>query len=257
MLAAALGACQNKDPILPGERIPVRPPEEPVAGAARSHGLALPPASMNADWATRPGSTGARLPNAALRPVPQLIWSLDIGVGDAQRRRILTGPVVAGPYVYALDAGGRLSAATRDGRLAWSVSVVPPNQLADSGPGGGMTVAGGVLFVGTGFGEVLALDPATGGIRWRRMLAAPVQAAPAVAGGRVVVVSRDDMAYGLDPQSGATLWQNQGIGGPGLLGGASPAVNGKLAVLPFASGEVTGVLARNGLQIWSTAVPAA
>ena len=254
MLALALGACQNKDPILPGERIPVRPPEEPVAGAARSHGLALPPASMNADWATRPGSTGARLPNAALRPVPQLIWSLDIGVGDAQRRRILTGPVVAGPYVYALDAGGRLSAATRDGRLAWSVSVVPPNQLADSGPGGGMTVAGGVLFVGTGFGEVLALDPATGGIRWRRMLAAPVQAAPAVAGGRVIVVSRDDMAYGLDPQSGATLWQNQGIGGPGLLGGASPAVNGKLAVLPFASGEVTGVLARNGLQIWSTAV---
>ena len=44
------------------------------------------------------------------------------------------------------------------------------------------------------------------------------------------------------------------MGGPGLLGGASPAVDGQLAVLPFASGEVLGVLARNGLTVWGTAV---
>jgi len=134
------------------------------------------------------------------------------------------------------------------------VSLVPPDQLPDSGPGGGMTVEGNTLFVGTGFGEVLALDPASGGIRWRQSLAAPVQSAPTLSAGRLIVVSRDDMAYGLDPQSGATLWQVQGIGGPGLLGGASPASNGKLAILPFSSGELQGVLARNGLEVWSTAV---
>ena len=44
------------------------------------------------------------------------------------------------------------------------------------------------------------------------------------------------------------------MGGPGLLGGASPAVDGQLAVIPFASGEVLGVLARNGLTVWGTAV---
>jgi outer membrane protein assembly factor BamB len=117
-----------------------------------------------------------------------------------------------------------------------------------------MTVEGGTLFVGTGFGEVLALDPASGGVRWRTTVAAPVQAAPTLGNGRLLVVSRDDMAYGLDPATGAIDWQVQGIGGPGLLGGASPAANGKLAILPFSSGEVQGVLARNGLEVWSTSV---
>ena len=70
----------------------------------------------------------------------------------------------------------------------------------------------------------------------------------------MLVVPRDDIAYALDARTGATLWQVQGIGGAGLLGGASPAADGQLAVLPFASGEVLGVLARNGLTVWGTAV---
>ncbi len=39
-----------------------------------------------------------------------------------------------------------------------------------------------------------------------------------------------------------------------MLGGATPAAEGPLVVMPFASGEVIGVLARNGLQLWGTAV---
>ncbi len=42
--------------------------------------------------------------------------------------------------------------------------------------------------------------------------------------------------------------------GPAYSGGASPAIDGQLAVIPFASGEVLGVLARNGLTVWGTAV---
>ena len=70
----------------------------------------------------------------------------------------------------------------------------------------------------------------------------------------MVAVSRDDRAYALDARSGATLWRTQGVGGTGLLGGASPAADGQLVVLPFASGEVLGVLGRNGLTVWGTAV---
>ena len=63
-----------------------------------------------------------------------------------------------------------------------------------------------------------------------------------VADGRVVAVQRDDIAYALDARTGETLWRVQGIGGTGLLGGASPAADGQLVVVPFASGEVLGVL---------------
>ena len=56
----------------------------------------------------------------------------------------------------------------------------------------------------------------------------------------MIVVQRDDTAYALDARNGGILWRVQGVGGPGLLGGASPAIDGQLAVIPFASGEVLG-----------------
>ena len=67
----------------------------------------MPPAAVNADWSHRNGAAGGRLVNPALRPVPQLIWSRR----HRRRRqpsgaRLLTGPIVAGGLVYAMDAGG-------------------------------------------------------------------------------------------------------------------------------------------------------
>ena len=249
-----LAACSDRDRPLPGERIAVRPDEVPSADAAGAYGLAIPPARLNADWSHRNGAAAGRLTNPAFRPVPQLIWSVDIGAGDSKRARLLTSPIVAGGLIYAIDADGQLTAVTRDGRVAWTRSLVPTTQVPDSGPGGGMAVAGGVLYVTTGFGEVFALSPATGGTIWQRTLEGPIRAAPVVSGGRVVAVQRDDTAVALDARSGEILWRVQGTGGTGLLGGASPAADDRLVVIPFASGEVLGVLARNGLTVWGTAV---
>jgi outer membrane protein assembly factor BamB len=108
--------------------------------------------------------------------------------------------------------------------------------------------------VATGFGEVMALNPTTGGEFWREQVDGPIRAAPTVADGRVFVVARSDTAYAFDAGDGTLLWLAQAAGGPGVLGGASPASDGQLVVAPFASGEVLGLLARNGLQVWGTAV---
>jgi outer membrane protein assembly factor BamB len=252
-LAASLAAC-DQDKKLPGQRIPVRPDETPAASPERAQPVAVPAAAANADWAQRNGALPSRLVNPALRPVPALAWTADLGLGDAKRRRLLAAPIVAGGVVYGMDAGGQLSACSRSGQPVWSRSLVPAGQEADAGPGGGMAAANGVLYVTTGFGEVFALDPRTGGTIWQRTLEAPIRNAPTAYGGQVLVVLRDDTSYALDARSGGTLWRVQGSGGAGLLGGASPATDGQVAVLPFASGEVLGVLARNGLTVWGTAV---
>lgn len=255
VVLVALAACSQKGAPLPGERIPVR--EEavpPVAGPARAKPLAIPAPVMNAEWTHRNGASAGRLVNPAFRPVPELVWSVPIGEGDARRRRLLTGPIAAQGLVFTIDAGGQLTAVTRSGQVAWTKSLVPPAQMTDNGPGGGFAEADGVLYVTTGFGEVYALQPATGATLWQRKLSAPIQAAPAVADGRVIVVQRDDNAFALDARTGEVMWQVQGTGGAGLMGGSSPAVNGQLAVIPFTSGEVLGVLARNGLTIWGTAI---
>jgi len=252
-LILVLAGCSNRDAPLPGERIPVRPEEAPIPGGARQ-GLGIPAPVMNASWSHRNGAARGRLVNPALRPVPQLIWTADIGVGDARRRRLISAPIVAGGLIFTMDASGQVTAVNRNGQIAWSRSVVPDGQVPDSGNGGGFAEEGGVLFVTSGFGEVLALNPGNGGTIWQRTVEAPIRAAPTVADGRVFVVQRNDTAYALDARGGQILWRVQGVGGPGLLGGASPAVDGQLAVLPFASGEVLGVLARNGLAVWGTAI---
>lgn len=254
VVLAALAACSNKNAPLPGERIPIRPDEAPAASPSRGAPVAMPAPVMNADWTHRNGSAPGRLVNPAFRTQPQLIWSTDLGLGDAKRRRLLISPIVAGGVIYAMDAGTDLSAVTRDGQVAWRRSLVPEGQTPDSGPGGGMAAADGVLYATTGFGEVFAIDPRTGNIIWRRTLDASIQAPPLVYGGRVVAVQRNDIAVAMDARTGATLWTAQGAGGTGLMGGASPAANGPLVILPFSSGELLGVLGRNGMTVWGTAI---
>jgi outer membrane protein assembly factor BamB len=252
-----VAGCGSDEPILPGERFPVRPQTaEPAAEAAAVQPLALPRPVVNAEWSHRNGTSSGRLdPPPAFSAGPQRIWTVSIGSGSARRSRLLAGPIVAGGAVFTLDAAGQLSAVTPQGQAAWRASLVPEGQAADSGPGGGMAFDSGRLFVTTGFGEVFAIDPASGGILWRTEVDAPVRAAPTVLDGRVFAVARNDTAYAFDAATGQLLWRVQGAGGgAGVLGGSTAAARGPLVVVPFSSGEVLAILARNGQQIWGTAV---
>jgi outer membrane protein assembly factor BamB len=249
----ALAGCQNREEILPGAREAIRPEASAISRAERAP-LALPPPVVNAAWPQRNGATEGRFTHLAFAPDPRLVWSVDIGEGSSRRARLIAAPVVAQGLVFTMDAAAQLSAVTPQGATAWRRSVAPAGQRPDAALGGGVAEAGGVLYVATGFGEVMALDPATGGEIWRVMLDAPVRSAPAVADGRVVVVARNDTAYALSAATGELLWRVQGAGGVGVLGGSSAALDGNLAVVPFVSGEVLGLLARNGLQVWAAAL---
>lgn len=250
----ALAGCA-RDETLPGERFPVRPPEPAAERAATLPPLAIPPAEVNAEWTHRNGSASGRLPHPALAAAPERRWTVSIGQGAARRTRLVTAPVVGGGLVYALDAAAQLSAVTPDGAVVWRTSLIPEGERAEAGFGGGMAYSGGTVFVSTGFAEVVAVDAATGGVRWRHRTEAPVRAAPTVADGRVYAVARNDTGVALDAASGAVLWQVLGAGdSAGILGGASPAAQGPLVVMPFSSGEVLGLAATSGLQAWGQAV---
>lgn len=254
-LGLVLAACQRADPPLPGERLPVRPQEATLAATGELRPLALPPARANADWTHPTGTAGGRIEHPALSAAPQLRWSVDIGRGSARRTRLITAPIVGGGLVYALDSAGTLTAVTPAGRIAWRTSLAPEGERAEAGFGGGIAYGDGSVFVTTGFAEIVAVDAATGGVRWRYRLEAPARAAPTVADGRVFAVARNDTAIALDAASGQLLWRIAGAGADAaLLGGASPAAQGPLVVLPFSSGEILGVVARSGTQAWGQAV---
>ena len=79
----------------------------------------------------------------------------------------------------------------RDGTLAL-IPVAAPDARRTLSLGrptiAGPTVTRAGILVGTVAGEVLCLDPATGAIRWQTRLAGPIESAPAVRDGQLVVV---------------------------------------------------------------------
>ncbi len=248
----AVAACKERDTILPGERSSIRPQEQVVVqniSAAINLGTAI----SNANWLQKSYGASHVVPHLALAPTPSLRWSINIGRGNSDRSRITSSPVIANGVIFTLDAASTVRAsAAADGALLWSTNLLPLLDKAGvEGFGGGLAIEGERLFVGTGFGEMIALSVANGAVQWRYAFEAPIRAAPAVADGQVYFVTRDDVAHAVSAANGALAWSIPGphASAAAILGGASPAVNGTMVVFPFSSGRVYGVSA-NGVGRW-------
>ncbi|MFT4151651.1 MAG: PQQ-binding-like beta-propeller repeat protein [Paracoccaceae bacterium] len=269
LVALALLAGCEKETILPGERFPVRAPLEdsiptqndpsPKAPAEepanRSVPISLPVQAANADWAQRGGNARHLAPHGSLGAAPQRIWTATIGGGNSRKNRISAAPIVLGSRIFTIDAHSTVTATSTGGGHLWSADLTPDFDKGSDVSGGGLAAGGGKLFATTGYGELVALDGASGGVIWRQRLDSPATAAPAVDGGIVYVVGRDGAAWAVDAANGKVLWTLPGApAGAGMLGSAAPAVTDTAVIFPFASGDVVAALKKGGTQLWSSPV---
>ncbi|MGF1551706.1 MAG: PQQ-binding-like beta-propeller repeat protein [Paracoccaceae bacterium] len=264
-LVFALAGCDlfGGEERLEGERIRIRPDraereaqEEGTSfGAAGVAGVATAlPAPRPIDAWTQTNAVPSHNAGHLAGPAsPERAWAVDAGEGSSAEGAITSAPVVAGGLAFALDAAAEVRAFDAgSGAERWRRSHAPEREGGEEGFGGGLAWARGRLFATTGVGEALALDPGSGEILWRVRLGAPVRAAPAVEGGVLVAVARDNSAYGLDTGSGAILWRARAASsGAGFLGGASPAIAGGGALVPFGSGEIVALDLATGRRFWS------
>jgi outer membrane protein assembly factor BamB len=250
---AGCGLFDGEEP-LEGERIRIRPDASVTAETAPVV-QPLPPAEENAEWTQTGGNARHNLGHLAGPASLNRVWTADAGDGGDEAA-MTSRPIIVGGTVYTLDATATVSAFDAgSGARRWQTSLAREGERGREGFGGGLAAAGGRLYAATGFGEVLALDPASGEIVWRKSFGAPFRAAPAVDGGVVVAITRDNRAFGLSAESGETLWRLEAAASTvGLLGGSSPAVTSGVALLPFASGELVAVSASSGRRLWSTAL---
>lgn len=217
--------------------------------------LSLAAAQTNANWTHKGGSATHRIAHPALAATPAPLFSTNIGAGNSRRARITADPVVVGGVVYTLDARSTVAATRVDGTPAWSRDLTPLLENSGHASGGGLAFGNDTLFVTTGFGELLALDPATGGELWVQDLDASGGAAPTYFDGRVYVAARDSMAWVIDAESGRIEWQVSGTpSGSGLVGGPGAAVTDTLAIFPFPSGELVATFRQGGLRRWDAAI---
>lgn len=249
----------SEDPPLPGTRISVLQladaiePDPLVADLD----IFVPRAVRNDSW-SQAGMRASHFPgNLELAHPFTQVWSADMGDGSSGSRRLLNPPIVANGQVFAMDASGRVTAVNADtGRRAWRVRATSDAEDGNA-LGGGVAFGDGRLYVSTGFGEVLALDPANGGLLWRAEVNGPIRSAPAFSAGRVFVISIDNQIEALDAASGRILWSHTGIlEDAALLGGASPAVGSGVVVAPYSSGELFALRIETGRPAWSDSLAA-
>ena len=256
LTALSLTACGlfgDDEDILPGERIAVRPAAS--TGLAGGVATPLPPAVRNSSWTHEGGSAQHGVNHPALAGDLTRVFTVSVGQGRSDETRITSGPVGDATAIYTLDTTATVTATSPTGARLWSRSLVPDGQPERDGFGGGVSLGQGTVFVTTGFGEIYALDAATGSIDWQQEADAPFRAPPTVTGRQVVAVARDDVATAYDVQTGQILWRLRGArGDAGVLSGAQAASNGALVVLPFSAGEVVAAFARNGRRAWAAAI---
>lgn len=249
---------ESKSPPLPGDRISILALEKSLEPDPRISDLQvrLPRPYVNKDWPQDGGHPTHAMYHLEMGESPVRVWRVGIGAGTSSLTRLLVQPIVADGKVYALDAEGQLAAfSAEDGRRLWRVLVRPPEEDAEAGLGGGLALDEGRLVVATGYGTVLALDPANSKELWRNRIGIPVRAAPTVSGGRVFVVSYDNQLHTLAAEDGRLLWSHAGITeNAGMIGGAGPAVSGDLVVVPYSSGELFALRVDTGRVIWSDAL---
>lgn len=257
----ALAACQQRDPVLLGERLDPRAvtsPDSPVAEGKpgpTTTALMLPPVRGNADWTQRAGSASHVSGNLALGAGTGRIWSAAIGQPSDRRHRITAEPVVAAGMVFTLDSQSTVTGTTQGGGRVWSVDLRPAGESDRSVSGGGLAFEGNRVFATTGYGELVALDARTGGIAWRQRVEAPIGGAPTVQNGVVYVLGRDAAGMAVRANDGKVLWRAFGNDAmAGVMGASAPAVSGATVVFPFAIGELMGVDAQDGSQLWTANV---
>jgi eukaryotic-like serine/threonine-protein kinase len=123
-------------------------------------------------------STGAAVVSAASAP------------GDAAMFR--GGPARTGVY----EAGAGQTLVGLQWRVATGGDVI-------SSP----TVAGNVVYIGSGDGKLYALDRATGATKWTYDARDPIASSPAIGGGLAYAGTRDGHFFAVDVSTGAERWR--------------------------------------------------
>ncbi len=263
---AVLAACSEREVILEGERFPVRAPLDdsiPVEGEPapvapdtglpmESRPISLGTPAVNADWAQRGGGPRHAAGHVAVSASPVAIWAADAGAGNSRKNRVAAAPVVASGRVFAMDANAMVTALSTGGGLLWQTDLTADFDRGGGVSGGGLAADGARAYATTAYGEVVAMDAASGAIAWRQRVDSPIVGAPAIEGDRVYVTGRDGSAWALDATNGKVIWQVFGTPGKaGWLGAAAPTVGDRVVYFPSSTGDLMAVLkVGGGTAVW-------
>lgn len=240
--------------VLPGAREAVMQPNTFGVSASQSNEpVVIPAAVSNAEW-TQPGGVASHaMQNLALGSDIKRVFAVNAAEGSDSYGRLTASPIVAGNRVFVLDSRAQVQAVSAsDGATIWSRSLVPEDRDGRGAFGGGLATDGSRLYATTAFGEVVALDVATGNEVWRKKFDSPIRGAPTVDGGRVFFATVSNDTNAISAADGSQLWRYQGIGEQASISASpSPVVGEGHVVVPHTTGELIAFRTDDGVPVWT------
>lgn len=190
------------------------------------------------------------------------VWKAKVGKGLG-RKYLRLRPAILADRIFAADGYGHVEAFDRfNGKRQWRAEIPAEsggflgglNVLDRTDPSfvsGGIGAGGGMVFIGTTNGEVVAFSAADGSQVWRAPVDGEVLAPPSTGEGLVFVQTIDGSLMALELHTGVVRWEldNQ-VPILTLRGTAAPIYESGVVYTGFANGNVVAVRAENGEPIW-------
>jgi outer membrane protein assembly factor BamB len=260
VLAVGIGVCLlscEKKEILPGKREalflsgddPVKQSNEPVS---------LPLPTSRVDHICSLGSVNHTSVNHAMNKNPQIVLQKSVACSAVR-----TEPVFSNGSLFFVDADGILHGVpVHDIRrhVVLEKNVVPLLRVSlvpqkDNEFAGGLAIHGDVVYVSSNVGDVIAFDIRSRKEKWRASLMIPIQGAPVVASGKVIVMTIENQVIALDASSGRQIWRVSGKESRTVMSSfGSPAVDCDCVIFASTTGDSACVSLSNGLERWTDMV---
>lgn len=270
-LVPGLAACSifddDEKPILAGHRVPVLAGRNGLVVQKTSDPLTpitIPAPTQSVEWPISghiPSHVSANYAWGGLKER----WSKSIGhsvsepdflafaaLGSNGRGVIQATPVIHHGRIFTMDAVGNVHGYTWPGmNHLWHFNP-KSHRLLSSNIGGGLGADGDTLYIVDGISETVAVEAATGEVKWRMNVGTPGRSAPTIADGRLFFGTIDERLFALDATSGHQLWNyNASPADTVMFGQPAPAVMDGVVLAGFGSGDLVALRAESGEVVWS------
>jgi outer membrane protein assembly factor BamB len=262
------GKKENTAVATAGQRVSVLEFEQQLAPSAALSGrdFFLPGPQAATSWPLPGGTPENSVEHVIAAADFTVAWKRDIGAGSGKTRQIMAPVVADGGKVFVLDGESTVTAVdAASGEILWKHNVKPEGRERGDGIlgfnirpgsssltggfGGGVAVAGGKVFVSSGYRTMSALDAATGAVVWTVPVDSPIHGAPTVSGPRVYVVDVDNQIIAFNTANGQQDWSYRGIAEPArIMRASSPAVVGDTAGRPVVSRGFVYAVSHSGVM---------
>jgi outer membrane protein assembly factor BamB len=179
------------------------------------------------------------------------VWSSSVGDGQGEADYLRLTPVISGERIFAASTNGTVEAFNKaDGDSLWDYDIDEDTTII-----GGVGVSGDLVLVNTTNGKLLALDAATGTLRWSATLPSEALGAPAGDGSVVAVHVNNGDIVGFAQADGKKLWTySNTVPALTLRGDSGPLIYKDSIMCTFANGKIAVLETATGSMRWEARV---